>query len=225
MSFIFLFVCLCFFWALDLFVSLFIFMILLFVSGFLQYCFSVAGHLLPHWEDEIQKSFHGLMSEEMTGCWQESLNEGKWLVPSLLACGTQTITFFSTLRESAWFLCPRVLPKHLFSTSSQETWWAERKAGSGLWDAKWTFLVLCIHLDKVWLTPINDDLFQSIKMNRKDLSYEKRLRKLDLFSPEKRRPWGDLIEAFLYLTGSYKQERDQLFHSQIVTGQGGMISK
>jgi len=33
----------------------------------------------------------------------------------------------------------------------------------------------------------SDDLFQSIKMNRKDLSYEERLGKFGLFSPEKRR--------------------------------------
>lgn len=38
---------------------------------------------------------------------------------------------------------------------SKQTWWAERKAGSGLWAANWTFLVSCLHLDKVWLTPIH----------------------------------------------------------------------
>ena len=43
------------------------------------------------------------------------------------------------------------------------------------------------------------------------LFYEERLRELGMFSLEKRRPQGDLIVAFEYLKGAYKQEGERLF--------------
>ena len=45
----------------------------------------------------------------------------------------------------------------------------------------------------------------------KHLSCEESLRELGLFSWEKRRLWGDLIVAFQYLKGAYKQKGEQLF--------------
>ena len=43
------------------------------------------------------------------------------------------------------------------------------------------------------------------------LSYEEKLRKLDLFGVEKRRLQEDLVVAFQYLKGTYKQEEVWLF--------------
>ena len=43
------------------------------------------------------------------------------------------------------------------------------------------------------------------------LSSEETLKERVSFSLEKRRLWGELIVAFQYLKGAYKQEGDQLF--------------
>ena len=54
------------------------------------------------------------------------------------------------------------------------------------------------------------------------LSYKERLSELGLFSLEKRRLQGDIIVAFQYLKGVYKQEGVWLF-TRVVIGQGGMV--
>jgi len=49
-----------------------------------------------------------------------------------------------------------------------------------------------------------------------------------LFSPEKRRLWEDLIEAFQYLKGDYKPEGKQLFtqvDSDRIRGNGFKLKK
>jgi len=43
------------------------------------------------------------------------------------------------------------------------------------------------------------------------LSYEDKLRKLGLFSLEKRRLQGDLIAAFQYVKGAYRKDRENIF--------------
>jgi len=55
------------------------------------------------------------------------------------------------------------------------------------------------------------------------LSYEERLTEVGLFSLEKRRLWKDLILAFQYLKGAYKQEEEQLFTRVDSDRQGGTV--
>lgn len=43
------------------------------------------------------------------------------------------------------------------------------------------------------------------------LLYDGRLTELGLFSVEKKKLWDDLIAAFQYLNGAYKQEGSELF--------------
>jgi len=55
------------------------------------------------------------------------------------------------------------------------------------------------------------------------LSYEERLREMELFSLQKRRFWGHLIAAFQYLKGAYKKPGEGLFtraHSDRPRGNG-----
>ena len=69
---------------------------------------------------------------------------------------------------------------------------------------------------------------RAIKMIRglEHLSYEERLRELG-FSLKERRLLGDLIVAFKYLKGAYKQEGEQLFmrvDRDRTRGNGGSFS-
>jgi len=43
------------------------------------------------------------------------------------------------------------------------------------------------------------------------LFYEERLRELGLFSLQNRRLWGDLLAAFQYLKGAYRNDRENIF--------------
>ncbi|KAK4806202.1 hypothetical protein QYF61_001126 [Mycteria americana] len=51
------------------------------------------------------------------------------------------------------------------------------------------------------------------------LSYEERLRELGLFSPEKKRLWGDLIATFQLLKGAYRKDWEGLYQGVITESQ------
>jgi len=55
------------------------------------------------------------------------------------------------------------------------------------------------------------------------LSYEERLREQGLVSLEKRKLQGDMIVAFQYFQGAYKQERNGCLQGWVVIGQAGMV--
>jgi len=52
--------------------------------------------------------------------------------------------------------------------------------------------------------------------------YEYKLKRLYLFSLERRRLQGDLIVSFQYLKGAYNEKGNRLFDGLLVIGQGGM---
>ncbi|KAK4824972.1 hypothetical protein QYF61_022498 [Mycteria americana] len=66
---------------------------------------------------------------------------------------------------------------------------------------------------KAGMDPLEQVQRRAMKMIRglEQLSCDKRLRELGLFSLEKKRFQGDLIAAFQYMKGAYKKNRERLF--------------
>ena len=64
---------------------------------------------------------------------------------------------------------------------------------------------------QVWGSQHGKDLELLERVQRKATEIIRGLEELALFSMEKRRLWGDLITAFQYLKGDYKEEGNQLF--------------
>ncbi|KAK4827962.1 hypothetical protein QYF61_022664 [Mycteria americana] len=74
-------------------------------------------------------------------------------------------------------------------------------------------LEFCIRQNKKDIDLLKWVQRRAMKMIRgmEHLSYEERMRELQLFSLEKKRLWGDLIAAFQYIKGAYKKDRERLF--------------
>ena len=69
----------------------------------------------------------------------------------------------------------------------------------------------CVDIYSKWVAEWVQRKAMKMIRDLQHFSYEDRLREWDLFSREKKRLWGDLTAAFLYLREDYKQEGDQFF--------------
>lgn len=61
-------------------------------------------------------------------------------------------------------------------------------------------------------------------MHEAALENEDRLRKVGMFSLEKKRLWGDLTAAFQHLEWDYKKDGTDSLVESVVTAQGKMVS-